>query len=52
MDNEPVVNEKIWDAWVKRGRADDKVRERNARLAVVAAAIIGICVGVYQYSPK
>ena len=40
-DQEPVINEKVWDAWVAKGQRDDKTAQRKLAWAVGILFLVG-----------
>ena len=42
----PAINEDLWQAWVEKGKRNQRATARKARVVVaVAVVLLGVCAG-------
>jgi hypothetical protein len=47
--NDPVVDEKAWQAWVEKGKREDKATARKLNFFVGTAVVLLISAALYYF---
>ena len=51
VEQEPVVNEEVWRAWVKKGRLHEQAAGRKLKLGL-GIVLVALAVGFYFFNGR